>query len=50
MSLMATVDRFWAKAPPARRGWETGVDKMLVVSIGTGTNPRANSSLTPGRR
>ena len=48
MFLMATVDRFWAKAPPARRGWETGVDKMLVVSIGTGTNPRANSSLTPG--
>ena len=47
MFLMATVDRFWAKAPAERRGWETGVDKMLVVSIGT-TNPRANSSLTPG--
>ena len=48
MFLMATVDRYWAKAPPGQRGWETGVDKMLIVSIGTGTSPGANTSLTPG--
>jgi uncharacterized protein len=47
MFLMATVDRYWAKAPPERRGWETGADKMLVVSVGTGTSPRENESLKP---
>jgi hypothetical protein len=47
MFLMATVDRYWAKAPPARRGWDTGVDKMLIVSVGTGTSPGANGSLEP---
>jgi uncharacterized protein len=48
MFLMATVDRYWAKAPAAQRAWETGADKMLVVSIGTGTSPGAKASLTPG--
>jgi patatin-like phospholipase/acyl hydrolase len=47
MFLMATVDRFWIKAPPQKRGWETGADKMLIVSIGTGTSAAANDSLKP---
>src|SRR3954469_8654677 len=42
MFLMATVDRYWAKAPADSRGWKTGVDDMLVVSIGTGTSPGEN--------
>jgi uncharacterized protein len=48
MFLMATVDRYWPKAPPAERGWETGTDKMLVISVGTGTSAGENYSLTPG--
>jgi patatin-like phospholipase/acyl hydrolase len=48
MFLMATVDRYWPRAPVAQRGWEAGTDKMLVVSIGTGTSPRAKAGLTPG--
>ena len=47
MLLMATVDRYWAKAPVDSRGWKTGVDEMLVVSIGTGTSPGENYSLRP---
>jgi hypothetical protein len=47
MFLMATVDRYWIKAPPDRRGWETGTDKMLVMSVGTGTSPGDNYSLKP---
>jgi hypothetical protein len=47
MFLMATVDRFWIKAPPQRRGWATGTDKMLIVSIGTGTSAGENYSLQP---
>lgn len=47
MFLMATVDRFWAKAPADSRGWKTGVDEMLVVSVGTGTSPGENYSLRP---
>jgi hypothetical protein len=47
MLIMATVDRFWIKAPPEKRGWETGVDKMLVVSVGTGTSAGPNFSLKP---
>jgi uncharacterized protein len=48
MFLMATVDRFWRNAPPAQQGWETGTDKMLIVSVGTGTSPGADDQLTPG--
>src|SRR6266699_3240780 len=33
MFLMATVDRYWIKAPPENRGWETGTDKMLIISV-----------------
>jgi hypothetical protein len=47
MFLMATVDRYWIKAPPEKRGWETGTDKMLIVSVGTGTSAGANYSLKP---
>lgn len=47
MFLMATVDRYWVKAPPERRGWKTGVDQMLIVSIGTGTSAGENYSLEP---
>jgi hypothetical protein len=47
MFLMATVDRYWVKAPPDDRGWETGTDKMLIVSVGTGTSSGENYSLKP---
>ena len=45
MFLMATVDRYWAHAPADSRGWKTGVDDMLMVSIGTGTSAGENYSL-----
>jgi hypothetical protein len=46
MFLMATVDQYWMKAPPPeKRGWQTGADQMLIVSIGTGTSPGENYSL-----
>jgi hypothetical protein len=47
MFLMATVDRYWARAPAGSRGWKTGLDDMLVISIGTGTSPGENYSLRP---
>jgi patatin-like phospholipase/acyl hydrolase len=40
--LMATVDRY-------RLCWPTGVDKMLLVSIGTGASPDADPRLTSGQ-
>jgi patatin-like phospholipase/acyl hydrolase len=36
--LMSTVGAY-------RLNWEAGVDRMLVVSVGTGTNPNANDGL-----
>lgn len=36
--LMSTVGAY-------RLAWHTGTDKMLVVSVGTGTNPNANTDL-----
>jgi uncharacterized protein len=45
MFLMATVDRYWVNAPPERRGFKTGVDEMLIVSVGTGTSAGKNYSL-----
>lgn len=48
MVLMATVDRYWPRAPEGQRGWPTGTEKMLVVSIGTGTSPDARDGLEPG--
>ena len=38
--LMATVE-------PYKMAWPAGEDKMLVVSIGTGTSPQANADLDP---
>lgn len=38
--LMATVE-------PYKMNWPVGEDKMLVVSIGTGTSPQANADLSP---
>lgn len=38
--LMATVE-------PYNVNWPTGEDKMLVVSVGTGTSPDANKDLKP---
>jgi hypothetical protein len=45
---MATVEPYnvgWA----AGARWATGVDQMLLVSIGTGTSPGANANLRPGQ-
>jgi predicted acylesterase/phospholipase RssA len=45
MFLMATLDRYWAVKPEAR--WQPGADRMLIVSVGTGTSPDARSGLEP---
>ncbi len=47
MFLMATLDRYWPRAPDGRRGWATGADRMLVVSVGTGTSPDVRHGLEP---
>jgi patatin-like phospholipase/acyl hydrolase len=39
--LMSTVGAY-------RLGWETGADRMLIVSVGTGSSPDANEDLAPG--
>jgi hypothetical protein len=38
--LMATVE-------PYNLNWPTGAEEMLIVSIGTGTSPKANADLSP---
>ena len=38
--LMATVE-------PYNMNWQTGEDTLLVVSVGTGTSPKANADLDP---
>lgn len=45
MFLMATIDRYWAQNPTAR--WQTGEERMLIVSVGTGTNPDVRTGLNP---
>jgi uncharacterized protein len=45
MFLMATLDRYWAKKPEAR--WLPGAERMLIVSVGTGTSPNAQDGLEP---
>ena len=45
MFLMATLDRYWPAKPEAR--WRPGADRMLIVSVGTGTSPDARSGLEP---
>jgi hypothetical protein len=37
-----------ATAAPYRVCWESGDEKMLLVSVGTGTSPSANADLMPG--
>lgn len=39
--LMATLE-------PYNLCWDTGEDRMLIVSVGTGTSPAANLDLAPG--
>jgi patatin-like phospholipase/acyl hydrolase len=39
--LMATVE-------PYKMEWATGENQLLVVSVGTGTSPKANADLAPG--
>jgi hypothetical protein len=34
-----------ATATPYNLNWATGVEKMLIVSVGTGTSPQANADL-----
>lgn len=46
MVLMATLDRYWSRAPEGQRGWPTGEKNMLVVSVGTGLVPIADESLS----
>jgi hypothetical protein len=46
MFLMATLDRYWGFKPEAR--WRPGADRMLIVSVGTGTSPDAIQGLEPG--
>lgn len=36
-----------ATAEPYQLKWETGADKMLLISLGTGTAPNANQGLSP---
>ena len=43
MFLMATLDRYWISKPEAR--WQTGREKMLLVSVGTGTSPGVQQGL-----
>jgi hypothetical protein len=43
MFLMATLDRYWFRKPAAR--WQAGREKMLIVSVGTGTSPGAKQGL-----
>jgi|SRR5262245_11873477 len=38
-----------ATAEPYNLRWETGEDKMLLVSVGTGTSPGTNMKLQPGQ-
>jgi hypothetical protein len=47
MFLMATLNRYWPRAPEEQRAWGTGVDKMLIVSVGTGTSPDVRQGLDP---
>jgi patatin-like phospholipase/acyl hydrolase len=45
MFLMATLDRYWPKAPDKR--WKAGAEQMLIVSVGTGTAANVRAGLDP---
>jgi uncharacterized protein len=47
MFLMATLGCYWPRAPKGQQGWSTGVDKLLIVSVGTGTSPAVQKGLDP---
>ncbi len=38
-----------ATTEPYNVNWQTGLDKLLLVSVGTGVNPEANSALRPSQ-
>jgi hypothetical protein len=44
MFLMATLDRYWAAKPAAR--WQTGLDKMLIVSVGRAPAPTCGTAFS----
>jgi hypothetical protein len=48
MFLMATLNHYWALKPEAR--WQPGAERMLVVSVGTGTSPDTRSGLEPDEK
>jgi uncharacterized protein len=37
-----------ATMEPYKLEWRTGIDRMLLISIGTGSSPEANANLQPG--
>jgi len=43
MFLMATMSEYWSRKPQAR--WQTGADRMLIVSVGTGTSPDVRAGM-----
>jgi hypothetical protein len=45
--LMATLECYWPRAPRGQQGWSPGIDKMMIVSIGTGTSPAVQQGLDP---
>lgn len=47
MFLMATLECYWPRAPKGQRGWSAGSDKLLIVSVGTGTSPAVQLGLNP---
>jgi uncharacterized protein len=47
MFLMATLECYWPRAPRGQQGWSTGVNKLLIVSVGTGTSPAVQQGLDP---
>jgi hypothetical protein len=45
--LMMTLDRYWRAADPAQvRPWAVGTDKLLLMSVGTGTVSGENQGLS----
>jgi hypothetical protein len=47
MFLMATLECYWPRAPRGQQGWATGVNKLLIISVGTGTSPAVRQGLNP---
>ena len=47
MFLMATLECYWPRAPRGQQGWSTGVEKLLIMSVGTGTSPAVQQGLDP---